>query len=133
MRTGKRDAQGELKEVYEKLHIQRKGEGINQERATSGPPNTTACFAPSKSESYVEQGRVDMGIHASRIRVDHGAAGDDFYRTIRYPQLPILNGGPEYPKTSTYLKRAIERSPTSPRVLVYLPWLTWTGPTSDIG
>ena len=35
-----RDAQGELKEVYEKLRIQRKGRRISQERATSGPPST---------------------------------------------------------------------------------------------
>ncbi len=37
-----RDAQGELKEVYEKLRIQRAGERINQERnsSTSGPPVT---------------------------------------------------------------------------------------------
>ena len=65
MRTGKRDAQGELKEVYEKLRIQRKGGRINQERRHERTPTNTACFARSKSESYVEHCQIDVGCVAS--------------------------------------------------------------------
>ena len=52
------EADTELKEVYEKIAHQRRGEQINQERTNGG---NSPIIARSEPEGYVAYSRVDVG------------------------------------------------------------------------
>ena len=78
------EAQGELKEVYRKLHEQRKGEKILQERSRGcrRSPHQPAHVAQPQSQGHVAHRRADVGNHAWRVPSLQGAAGDDRHRNL---------------------------------------------------